>query len=432
MHDGTDVDSGTSEDCNGNLRPDECDLADGASSDANGNGILDACEGCQTDEFSRFAAADGAYADSFGSALALDGNVAVVGASNDDDNGTSSGSAYVFRFDGSAWSQRAKLLPGDGAASDLFGHAVAISGDFVVAGADGDTDNGTNSGSAYVFHFDGNTWNEQAKLLPGDGTAGDHFGWSVAVDGDCAIIGAYTDDDQGEDAGSAYVFRYDGGAWTEEAKLVASDGAALDCFGVSVSLSGDVALIGAYGDSGHALDSGTAYVFRYDGQSWNEEAKLLASDGGHSDNFGWTVAIAGDTALIGVPRDDDQGYESGAAYVFIFDGAQWSEQAKLLPGAGGEAYDRFGCAVATAGDIAVIGAREYLGGARGPGAAYVFTRDAFGWFRQARLLASDGALGDRLGAAVAVSGTVALVGAPLGRRGQRAGCRRRVRAPRGL
>ena len=409
--DDMDIAAGTSQDCNGNTVPDECDLADGTSSDTNGDGVPDECSGCVTAELTRMLSPGSAYGDAFGSSVALDGDVAVVGANKDDDNGDSSGSAYVFRYDGTAWNQQTELLPGDGAAGDLFGRSVAICGNTIVAGAHGDTVNGANSGSAYVFHFDGNAWNEQAKLIPGDGAAGDRFGWSVAIDRRCAIIGAYSDDDQGENAGSAYVFRYDGENWVEEAKLLASDGAALDNFGICVSLSGDVALIGAFGDSGHALDAGTAYVFRYDGQNWNEEAKLMASDGGNSDGFGWAVSVAGDTAVIGASRDDDQGYEAGSAYVFVFDGAQWIEEAKLLPGAGGGAYDRFGCAVATSGDVAVIGAREYLDGARGPGAAYVFARQGTEWFKAAKLLASDGVLGDRLGTAVAISGTTAAAGA---------------------
>ena len=148
------------------------------------------------------------------------------GPTRDDDNGVDSGSAYVFRYDGSDWVEEAKLTASDGAADDYFGGSVAISGDTAVVGAVCDDDNGRNSGSAYVFRYDGSDWAEEAKLTASDGAAYDYFGCSVAVSGDTAVVGASDDDDNGLDSGSAYVFRYDGSDWTEEAKLTASDGAA--------------------------------------------------------------------------------------------------------------------------------------------------------------------------------------------------------------
>ena len=158
---------------------------------------------------------------------------------------------------------------------------------------------------------------EAAKLLASDGAEGDHFGdFSVAVAGDTAVIGAWGDDDDGIDSGSAYVFRYNGTAWVEEAKLTASDAAEGDHFGGSVTVSGDTVVVGAYADDDNGSRSGSAYVFRYSGTAWVEEAKLTASDGAADDFFGFPVAVSGDTVVVGAGGDDDNGIDSGAAYVY--------------------------------------------------------------------------------------------------------------------
>jgi hypothetical protein len=156
------------------------------------------------------------------------------------------------------WLEKQKLTASDGSYEDCFGFSVSIDGDYAIVGAWLDDDNGDGSGSAYVFKRDGTTWTEEAKLTASDGAAEDNFGWSVSIDGDYAIVGAWLDDDNGEDSGSAYVFKRDGTTWTEEAKLTASDGAAEDCFGYSVSISGDYAIVGAYNDNGA---KGSAYIF---------------------------------------------------------------------------------------------------------------------------------------------------------------------------
>ena len=272
-------------------------------------------------EVAKLLASDGAAYDEFGGSVAVDGDTAVIGAFLDDDNGSWSGSAYVFTRDSTgAWTEQAKLLPSDGAADDLFGRSVAVDGDTVVIGAPRDDDNGWNSGSVYVFTRDSTGgWSEQAKLLPGDGAASDRFGWSVAVDGDTAVIGDHDDDDNGLNSGSAYVFTRDStGAWTEQVKLLAGDGAEHDWFGWSVAVDGDTAVIGARQDDGNGvLSGGSAYVFTRDSTgAWTEQAKLLPSDGAADDLFGRSVAVDGDTAVIGAFRDDDNGPDSGSAYVF--------------------------------------------------------------------------------------------------------------------
>jgi len=209
-----------------------------------------------------------------------------------------------------------KLLASDGAADDRFGDSVSISGNVALVGAELDDDKGTDSGSAYVFRWSGGSWVEEQKLLASDGAADDRFGSSVSISGNVALVGAELDDDKGTDSGSAYVFRWNGSSWLEEQKLLASDGAGSDYFGSSVSISGNVALVGAYLDDDNGTYSGSAYVFRWNGSSWVEEQKLLASDGAADDRFGDSVSISGDMALVGAFWDDDNGTDSGSAYVF--------------------------------------------------------------------------------------------------------------------
>ncbi|MBK8430868.1 MAG: hypothetical protein IPL28_06050 [Chloroflexi bacterium] len=241
-----------------------------------------------------------------------------------------------------AITEQAKLTASDAAANDNFGVSVAVSGDTAVIGAYQDDDGGSNSGSAYVFTRSGEVWSEQAKLTASDAAANDFFGISVAVSGDTAVIGAYQDDNVGSNSGSAYVFTRSGEVWSEQAKLTASDPAMNDWFGYSVAISGDTAIIGAYLDDDGGSNSGSAYVFTRTAGVWSQQAKLTASDPAMDDWFGYSVAISGDTAVIGAYQDDDGGSDSGSAYAFTRMGVVWSQQAKLTA-SDPAANDWFGC-----------------------------------------------------------------------------------------
>ena len=338
----------------------------------------------------------------FGRSVSICGDVAMAGESVN----VHPSSATIFRFDGSHWFEEARLPVPVGAENDYFGCSVSVSGDAAVIGATFSDVQGLDSGSAYVFRFDGTNWTQEAKLIPSDGDNGDFFGRRVAISGDAAVIGAWNDDDPCN-AGSAYIFRFDGSDWLEEAKLIPSDGSEDDKFGLNVAISGDVAVIGARFDDDKGADSGSVYVFRFDGSDWTEQAKLTASDGDADDNFGVSVAISGDTAVIGAFGDDDQGSGSGSAYVFRFDGTDWIEQAKLTA-SDGDSYDSFGVSVAVSGDIAVIGTN----GIDSTGSAYVFHFDGTNWVERTQLVASDADTSHGFGQAVSVFGRTAIVGAP--------------------
>ena len=362
----------------------------------------------------KLAADDGAAFDQFGRSAAISGNTVVVGAYLDDTNdGNAAGSAYVYVPSGGGWVQQQKLAADDGSTGDLLGISVSISGDTVVVGAYGDdTASGNDTGSAYVFVRDGGIWSQEAKLVAGDGAQDDWLGFSVAVDGDTLVVGAPNDDDQGSASGSAYVFTRSGTTWSQQAKLTASDGAAGNLFGKAVSISGDTVVVGAQGhDPGAGSDSGAAYVFFRSGTAWSQQAKLTASDGAEGDWLGFSVAISGDTVVTGAQKDDDQGADSGSAYVFVRNGIIWSQQAKLT-GGDSVADDGFGYSVAISGDNVLTGAYLHdTASGSSAGTAYLFQRSGNTWTQQRQFAASDGANGDRLGSSVGVSGAAVVAGA---------------------
>jgi hypothetical protein len=365
-------------------------------------------------EVAKLLPADGALEDYFGHAVAVSGSAAVIGMQYDDDNGENSGSAYVFHFENGAWVQQAKLLPDDGEASDKFGVSVAIDGNTIIVGAEEDDDTNANAGSAYVFRFDGSSWVQQAKLLGVDDDADALFGHSVAVSGETVLIGTPGHNLLNQYTRSAYVFRFDGSSWVQEAKLAASDGADADLYGITVDLDGDTAVIGAPYDDVVDRDSGSVYVFHFDGADWVEQQKVVPADGAKLDSFGASVALLGNTLLVGAPRvgeDDYYGGDWGAAYAFQFDGTSWMQQAQLLAW-DAAAYDLFGSAVALDGNTAIIAAPGDDGAAESnAGSAHVFRFNGETWIDERKIEASDRAAWDRFGCAVALSGNTAVVGA---------------------
>ena len=318
-----------------------------------------------------------------------------------------------------------KLYASDAAADDKFGMCVSLNEDTALIGSVLDDDNGvSNSGSVYIFtrsSADG-TFTQQSKLYASDAAASDLFGISVSLYGNTALIGAHSDDDNGvSDSGSVYIFTRSSadGTFTQQAKLHANDAAASDKFGVSVSLYGDTALIGAIEDDDNgASASGSVYVFTRssaDG-TFTPQAKLHANDAAVGDNFGISVSLYGDTALIGARLDDDNGVsDSGSVYIFTRSSADgtFTQQAKLHAN-DAAASDRFGVSVSLYGDTALIGARhDDDNGVSDSGSVYIFTRSSVdGTFtQQSKIYASDAAVGDSFGVSVSLDGNTALIGA---------------------
>ena len=389
---------------------------------------------------------DGAANDNFGCSVAVSGDTAVIGAYHDNVAGNHSGSAYIFTRDGSgSWAQQAKLTASDAAAFDWFGHSVAVSGDTVVVGAMGDDDVGSASGLVYVFTRDvSGSWEQQAKLTAWDAARGDNFGGSVAVSGETAVIGAHLNDDVGDNSGSAYVVDLSscwpacdagqcdiGGhcvddvqghptnpclwcdvdnnrnGWSNYNGNACDDG--LFCNGTDICIDGICAHSGDPCPPGKICDETIDFCA---GCEPEELAKLTASDPAGSAMLGTSVAVSGDTAVIGAYHDDVAGRDSGSAYIFTSDGSgSWTEQAKLTASDGAE-YDAFGRSVAVSGDTAVIGAYHDDVAGRDSGSAYVFTSDGSGsWTQQGKLTASDAASSDNFGDSVAISGDTVVIGA---------------------
>ncbi len=305
---------------------------------------------------------DGAYRDSFGFAVAISGTTALVSGHLNNDAGPDSGSAYLF--DTTTGQQLFKLLPNDGAAEDQFGFSVAINGTLAIVGSPYDDDNGGNSGSAYIF--DTTTGQQLLKLLASDGEHDDNFGMSVALHGATAVIGAVGDDDLGYAAGAAYLFDVTTGQ--QLYKLLPNEGEAGDWIGRGVGIRNNTAIVGA---PYHNTNSGSAYVF--DVSTGQQIFELLPSGAGGAENFGWSVAVTGslgeEVAILGATGDDDNGGESGSA--FLFDIATGQELIKLLPD-DGAANDSFGNAVGIDGTTAICGAYLDDDNGNNSGSAYLF------------------------------------------------------------
>jgi len=316
----------------------------------------------------------------FGCSITLSGYTALIGAQFEDNY---KGAAYVFTRSGATWIQQAKLMASDGAVEDRFGNAVSLYGDTALIGAKGDADYGTNTGSVYVFTRNGTNWTQQAKLLASDGAEQDGFGFSVSLSGDTALIGAWHDDDKASDSGSAYVFTRTDTNWMQQAKLLASNGAVNDYFGEVVSLDGDTAFIGA-----SSKDS--TYVFTRTGNTWTQKQELSS--------VGWHFSISGDTALI---THNKYPYQP-SVYVFTRTGNTWTKQTEFVAS---DSSLSFGNSVSLSGDTALIGDTHGLG------AAYVFTHIENTWTQQYKLLASDGYEGDNFGTLVFLDGNIALIAA---------------------
>ena len=424
----------------------------------------------------------GGASDEFGYSVAVSGDTVVVGAVGEASNATgvngnqadnsapASGAAYVFVRSGTTWSQQAYLKASNTGADDYFGWSLAVAGDTVVVGAFGDSSNATGvngnqadnsasaSGAAYVFVRSGTTWSQQAYLKASNTGLGDNFGDAVAVAGDTVVVGARHEasnatgvngnqaDNSATDSGAVYVFVRSGTAWSQQAYLKASNTGLGDNFGNAVAVAGDTVVVGARHEASNAtgvngnqadnsaLISGAAYVFVRSAGVWSQQAYLKASNTGGSDRFGYSVAVAGDTVVVGAGYEDsnatgvngnqadNSASNAGAAYVFVRSGTTWSQQAYLKASNTGM-FDLFGVSVAVSGDTVVVGAFFEASNATGvngnqadnsasySGAAYVFVRSGTTWSQQAYLKASNtgGGAGDFFGSSVAVSGDTVVV-----------------------
>ncbi|MEO0775546.1 MAG: M36 family metallopeptidase [Bacteroidota bacterium] len=360
---------------------------------------------------------DDQVADYYGYDVEVQGNVALVGAYAEDTEGSNAGAVYVYTRTGTNnWDQVQKIVAPDANAGDQFGRSVAIGRGFILIGAPYDDDDGTNSGSAYLYRYDylASSYLFFQKITAWDGAAYDYFGTSVALYNRMALVGATGDDDNGSSSGSAYLYRYSGTSWGNFQKLLASDGATGDRFGVSVDIFNANLVVGASWDDDLGGSSGSAYVYHQPSTpfAFSQVAKLLASDGGSLDYFGHSVAIGLDKIIVGAFQRES--VNGGKAYAFHQQEGtnNWPEQQILVPDDNAPG-DYLGWSVALRGDRAVIGARlDDNANGSNAGSAYVYDYYAGYWCMTHRLLADDGAVGDGFAYSVALDQHYVAVGAP--------------------
>ena len=303
-------------------------------------------------------ASDAAAGDQFGSDVSISGDVLVVGA---EVGNVGTGAAYVYRWNGASWVEEDILTASDAALSDRFGVAVGVSGDAIVVGASSDDDSFSGSGSLYVFRYNGSTWDEEQKITAFDPAQNDNYGRYVDIEGDVLVTGTPNDDDDGSASGSAYVYRWTGAAWILDNKLTASDAVGGDRFGQSISLDGDRLAVGSYRSDTAGADAGSVYIFEWSGVSWGEQEQITAADAADLSRFGQSVALAGDRLVVGAYFDNEVGVRAGAAYIFRKRPTEWLQDLKFTAGDAAD-DDRLGFSLAAAGGFAFLGARKDDGG----------------------------------------------------------------------
>ncbi|MBC7797122.1 MAG: carboxypeptidase regulatory-like domain-containing protein, partial [Pyrinomonadaceae bacterium] len=357
---------------------------------------------------------NGLSGDNFGNSVAISGNIGIGGAVFDDVDGrTDQGSAQgLFRNNNNTWAQPAVLVTTDDAMNDAFGYSTAIDGTTAVVGAAfEDIGANTDQGAIYVYTKSGNSWNRQAKLVDAEGKFGDALGYRVAISGDTIVAGAFSSDGVNQDQGAVYVFVRNGTNWTLQAKLFANDGATNDFLGSSVAIFGDTIVSGAISANINGnIRQGAAYVFKRTGTNWTQQAKLVSDDGLNDDNFGWSVATDGTSAIIGVIGDDTDGRDGqGSAYVFNNNGV-WTQTQKLTMN-DPQPATAFGASIAIDNDSLVVGAFfSNVGNVSTQGAAYVFRRNSGIWTQEAKLVSSDGGDNDNFGFTVDIDENNIIIG----------------------
>jgi hypothetical protein len=351
---------------------------------------------------------DGFFIDNFGRAIALQADTLIVGAPLQDVDAQDDGAVYVLRWTSAGWSLVQKLDASDGVAFDSFGISLALDGDTLVVGASNGDGAVANSGAAYIFTRTGGVWTEQQKLVASDGAASDTFGGAVSISGDSVVIGAGGDDDQASSSGSAYVFTNDGGSWSQQQKLDAQNGYFNRSLGASVAIDGDSVIVGGPGQPA----SGEAWVFVRAGGVWSVEQQLVGSEIGGNDRFGQAVFIRGDTAIVTASLDDGQTdtiANAGAAYVFKRTAGVWAEQVILRP-FDATTTGQFGQSVHFDGETLAIGAQESFTG--DAGAVYLYRIEAGLWVSEGKVVSPTGYATAQFGSSVAVDGDLVAAGGP--------------------
>lgn len=348
----------------------------------------------------------------YGYDVSQDGDYLIVGAKDESVNDVKAGAVYIYHLEEDVWVEQIRLTPENPNDGEFFGISVGISGEYALIGANGNDDNGTNSGAAYIYKRVGSFWELHQTLSPQTLQAFDEFGISVDLSGNIAVIGAYSDATNGLFAGAAYVYELLGNTWEETAKLIPEEVEAQDKFGRSVDTDGRKIIVCRVLADEQGTDSGAAYIFsKNENDLWTEEAKLLAPDGTNDDRFGRSVGISYDHAAVGAVLDDDNGNNSGSAYIFKRTAEGWTFEDKVTP-ADGAAEDFFGYSLSITPAYLVVGALNKDGIGANTGAAYLFSQSGSSWIETQKFTAFDETELAGFGEAVDINGQWLTIGAP--------------------
>jgi len=350
--------------------------------------------------------------DFFGTSLAVSNEYIVVGSPRDDEQGYVAGAVFLYDRDDPAGVPPHRLDSGPLPDYAVFGSAVDIDGDRIAVGAYEYEDQGNSDGAVVIFDKVGAEWERTQTILP-ELNGARRFGNAVALNGDRLAIGAYlTSQSSGSGPGSAHVYVRNGATWQSEFAVRSPDGGVDVEFGYSIGLSGDVMVVGApQNNNSSNVRTGAAFVFTREGGSWVQLVRLTPEGGAAGDRFGYSVAIDGDTILVGSLMEGAGALFHGAAYAYRRIEGTWTLEARLVPSDVGGA-DQFGAAVALQGDDAVIGANFHSAAFLRQGAAHLYRRTGSSWSNEGRLLYSDPAIRDYFGASVAIWNGMAVIGAP--------------------
>ncbi|HEV7781588.1 MAG TPA: hypothetical protein VGO58_09990 [Chitinophagaceae bacterium] len=345
--------------------------------------------------------------DQFGTSVALSGEFAIAGApANDGPAGVDQGSASFYRYNGTSWVLLEKKQDATADASDRFGASVAISGNYAFVGSTGDDLAGPNRGSVFVYQYNGTAWVLSQTLTDPGGALGDQFGCSVAVAGNFLLVGAYLGDGIGVNSGSVCFFQFNGSSWVFTQEIIDPSGAVNDNFGWSVSISGNVAIVGSpLDDTPFGANAGTATVFRYNGSTWATPVKLSDPVAAANDQFGSSVSISGNYAAAGSPVDDGLGgTDQGSVSVFFFS-TIWNIMQKITD-INGAANDLFGWSVSLSGNYLLIGSQQDDGpGGLNQGSVFIHQRIGAGWQKLQAIIDPAGLADDLFGSSTALDGS---------------------------
>lgn len=355
-------------------------------------------------------ASDASSDASLGQEVSISGDWAVVGAPWESSLAQYAGCAYIYKLTAGVWTEFQKIQASDAGASDNFGRTISISGDYILVGAPTHGSPFPQAGAVYAFAFNGTQWIETQKITAYDAALSDFFGFSIDISGNRAIISSVFDDDLGNNSGSAYFYELIGGTWNLINKVTAIDGSADQFFGYSVTMSGNFAAVGVQDDDQFGTNSGSLYIYQWDGTYWNETQKITSNDVAAGDRFGFPVSMDGNWLISGARADDDNGASSGSTYVFELNNSVWSEYQKITP-SDGDSLDNFGFSGSINGDQFIVSATGNDDGGYNTGSVYVFELNNGTWGEVQKLVADVPQNQENFGSSIAILNDKVVIGA---------------------